>query len=257
MAKGGTGLGIASGAIASGPITTTFLSTATVLSNSILGQYVACVGGTAYSVTLPSAVGIEGRTLGIRIDPSMTNLVTLTAQAGQLIDGKATRIMWAGESALLVSDGVSWHKLSGVTIPMQCAMRLNNPISISGGAPAVDVAWNQTDIDNTGLMADAAINHRITFVRPGTYTISCDLLITTFAAAGHGQSQTLLNGVPIFANLGYSESASDVGITGTQAIAVAAGDTYSCQFSATQNCQVFGAFSGNSSYFTATEVPSW
>lgn len=78
-----------------------------------------------YTVTLPPAAGCAGRQLSIAIAPTTTKLITVDGNASELIDGAASRVMWAGETATLLSDGVGWVKVAGKSIPMSFAAHSN------------------------------------------------------------------------------------------------------------------------------------
>jgi hypothetical protein len=46
-------------------------------------------------------------------------MVSVNGNAAELIDGSNARLMWAGESAMLLCDGTGWAKVSGKSIPMK------------------------------------------------------------------------------------------------------------------------------------------
>jgi hypothetical protein len=71
-----------------------------------------------YTISLPYANKMTGGFINIRIDTANTKIITIARQGTDLIDGLTSRKMWAGESALLYSDGTNWHKLSGLSKPM-------------------------------------------------------------------------------------------------------------------------------------------
>ena len=239
------------------PIAIIDVSSATVLGDSAFARYIRCGGASPYAVTLPDAGSQSGRTLGIMISQDMTNLVSLTGASGQLIDGENIRIMWAGETALLMSDGVGWTKLHGKSIPMQCAMRLNAPFSVTGGAAAAVIPWNQVDIDNTGLMADPVTNHGINIVRKGTYQLSLSVLATSLAANAEVLTQTKFSGVALFADQEHGVSGQNVATANSQPVLVLTLGRFICEITSSANCDAFGDPNGNSSYYSAIEVPSW
>ena len=84
---------------------------------SITGTYTAlstdevilASAGSAFTITLPTAVGITGRTYTIKKTDASVNAVTLDANGAETIDGALT-ISLANqyESVTLVSNGVSW-----------------------------------------------------------------------------------------------------------------------------------------------------
>lgn len=94
------------GARALRSVTTT--ATATVDDDVILAD----ASGGAFTVTLPSAVGIEGKPLTVRRTSPGANLVTVTTTGSQTIGtGTATSFRLLGRNALLTiqSDGTNWQ----------------------------------------------------------------------------------------------------------------------------------------------------
>ncbi len=146
----------------------------------------------ACSANLPAPAA--GKVVGLRITPASTNLFTLNPNGSETIDGASSRILWAAESAILVSEGTNWYKVAGKSIPMACTMRLT--ASTSGGVFAsgigTTVALNGTDLDNTGLMSDTA-NHRIKIRRAGNYQFNGVVIWAGFSAAAARAITGLLN----------------------------------------------------------------
>jgi lysophospholipase L1-like esterase len=146
----------------------TAVSTTTTLTSAALGTSVACTVGSAFTLTLPTPVGVAGQQISVRVVSASTQLLTLATAAGN-IDGQSTRIMWAGESATLLSDGTNWVKTAGRTIPMRCSLRMTAAQTLPNGANTT-ATLDTTTLDNTGLMATLGSNG-ITVQRPGTYTV--------------------------------------------------------------------------------------
>jgi hypothetical protein len=150
-------------------------SGAATLTASDLNTMQVCTVASAYTLTLPTPVGATGQQIGVRITPASTNLLTLATAAGN-IDGAATRIMWAGESATLVSDGANWLKIGGKTVPMMASIKQAVIQSIPNNAVTV-LGFDGSDVDNTGLMVTlgttGAQTGHMTIKRPGTYSIQC------------------------------------------------------------------------------------
>lgn len=140
--------------------------------------------GTSYTITLPAAASYPGEWIGFRMGPiaSLTGRVTLDGNSTETIDGSLTRLMWANESAVIISDGSNWYKVAGKSVPMFCQLSLSATQSgvTTGGGVAVQL--NTADDDNTTAMAVTASN-RIDIVRPGNYLlIGCVTWITTASA---------------------------------------------------------------------------
>lgn len=165
---------------------------ATTLTSSAFGKMHVCTDTAAdYTVGLPAAAGNAGKLLGIRISSACTKLVTLDGNASELIDGAATRVMWAGESALLLCDGVGWTKVAGKSIPMVCRMQGQESQSIPS-ATFTTLAL-PTAIVNIGGMADAA-NNRVLIRRGGTYHVSAQSSLPSILPTELSGIQILLNG---------------------------------------------------------------
>ena len=141
------------------------------------GFWHKCVATSAnYAITLPLASSWSGRFLGIRIDPSSTYLVTVTASGSDLIDGLATRVMWAKEVAELYSDGSSITKVGGKSIPMSCQMSCQTNTLFSAGT-ANKLPFASRDYDNTGtMMTDIVTNKRINILRSNLYQVNVNTL---------------------------------------------------------------------------------
>lgn len=146
------------------------VTTGTTLTSTAYSKWHNCSGTTAdYTVGLPTAVGAQGQWIAFRFDPALTKLVTLDGNSTETVGGALTRIFWARETAIFVSDNVNWVKLHYGFIPMTCSMRLSANQSIAAST-LVLIQLDATDIDNTGRMADTG-NHKMVCVRPGNYSI--------------------------------------------------------------------------------------
>src|SRR5262245_19801165 len=87
-----------------------------------------CSGTSAdYTVTLPPAASCPYEILGLQMAPiaSLSKLVTIDANGSEKIDDQLTRVMWANEVAILLSDGANWTKCGGKpSIPMMACITL-------------------------------------------------------------------------------------------------------------------------------------
>jgi hypothetical protein len=146
-------------------ISITGATTATV------GRRHVCSGTSAdYTVTLPTAVGNTGRLIAFRMSNALTKLVTLDGNSTETIDGLTTRVMWAGESAILISDGSNWFKIAGRSIPFEAVIEGRSATSI---ANTTTVRINMTDTirQSVGTLVDLT-NDRVTVPRPGKWILS-------------------------------------------------------------------------------------
>lgn len=93
-----------SGVIVTGATTATF------------GAWHWISGTTAdYTITLPTAVGNAGKTIGLRVKDAAvaSRTYTVATTSGQFIDGASTAVLQANASLILLSDGVGWSRIGG------------------------------------------------------------------------------------------------------------------------------------------------
>jgi hypothetical protein len=240
------------------------ITTATALTSAGLGLMHKCTVSAAYTVTLPTPVGYAGQQTGIRVAHSSTQLLTLATAAG-LIDGASTRIMWAGESAMLESDGTNWVKIAGRTIPMQGVMALS-AAQLIGTGTVTNVPLTETYIDNTALMCDPVTNQYITVQRPADYTVTARVAWAALAAVSNRTITVAYKNGSSSAPAAQDERYASTGglpcIGATGVMAFAAGDH--CTLSAYQSS---GAsldanvgtplYYGDGTLLSLTEIPAW
>ncbi len=125
-----------------------------------------------HTVTLPAPALASGKPqlVAVKVDPASTKLVTLAPHAAETIDGASSRVLWAGEFAVLLTDGTNWFKVDGQSYPMACRLALSAAQSISNDT-LTRVNLDTTLVDNTGLMADTS-NHRVAIQRAGSYVVT-------------------------------------------------------------------------------------
>lgn len=134
-------------------------------------NWIDCSGTSAnYTVTLPSPAGHAGQYIALRMDPALTKLVTIARNSADTIDGATSRLMWANESAILLTDGVNWFKVAGKSIPMSAYACRRAALTATNNTQII-VALDTLKSDNSGLMVDVTINHRINIVRGATYIV--------------------------------------------------------------------------------------
>lgn len=137
------------------------------------------ISGTSasYTITLPATSGNTGKLIGFRVAAlaSASKLYTLDGNTSETINGALTRVMWAGEAAILLCDGSNWFKIAGLSIPMSANLSLTGgPQNYTGNTYTV-VLLNNIVSDNTNLIADTT-NHRLNVQRTSAY--SCIGFIT-------------------------------------------------------------------------------
>ena len=235
----------------------------TTTASLIIGRWNNCTATSAnYTVTLPAAASYSGQIVGIRIDTSSTYLVTVQGNGAELIDGSNTRIMWAGEVCELKSNGTSWNKIAGKSIPMCSTMYLNANQLFAA------VTWTTIAFDTVlwsggcpSAMTDLA-NHRVVVQRPGRYSITGNVRwnTTNASATAHDHRLNATGGPVIYT--------SDMIVPATQAFSrtlVSNGqqcstgdfimfDAYYYTGSYTTTC--FTA-SANGTWLEVVEIPTW
>jgi len=138
-----------------------------------IGRMHVCSGTSAdYTLTLPAASGNTGKFLGVRMATGLTKLVTIDGNASETIDGAATRVMWAGESAILLCDGSNWFKVAGRSLAMCAEMYMSANMSNFTTSAETLVTLNTAAVDNTAMMVSTGSN-QITCKRSGVYSINC------------------------------------------------------------------------------------
>lgn len=238
------------------------LSGATSMTSADYGLMHACTVSAAYTVTLPTPVSIAGTQIGVRVKPSSTNLLTLATAAGN-IDGSSTRVMWAGESAMLESDGTNWVKIGGKTIPMQGVMALNATQSVASGS-VVNVPLTHTYIDNTGLMCDPVTNQYITVQRAANYAVVARVAWASLSALAIRVIVVAYKGgsTPAAQDERYAASGGSpcIGAAGVETFAAGNYCTLSTfqdtGASQTANIGTSAAY-GDGTILSLTEIPAW
>jgi len=187
----------------------------TVLTSAAFGTTQSCFGTSAnFAVTLPSVSGNSGKIIGFTMQPGLTKFVTLVRNAGDLIDGAVSRIMWANETATLYCTGTNWIKISGKSIPMTCTIYRATNQSISNNVQT-NVAFDSLLNDNTGLMASLS-NNRIIMYRPSNYILTTSILWNPFTATStNTQIRLQFNGVTGFLSIALASIGSYVSSSGT------------------------------------------
>lgn len=143
----------------------------TTLTTAALGKLHICSGTSAdYTVTLPTAASCANESISFAMAAGLTKLVTIDANGTETIDGALTRMMYANETATLFSDGTTWIKTAGKTLPIAAQMSRDAAQSIS------DVTVTKILFDaivfNAAGCADATTNDRFDIKRSGKYLVS-------------------------------------------------------------------------------------
>lgn len=158
-----------------------------------VGRQHVCSGTSAdYTVTLPAASGNAGRLIGFRMASGLTKLVTLDGNASETLDGVLTRIMWAGESCVLLCDGSNWFKVAGVSKPQTIKLVRTTTLSIAHNT-LTDVTWTAATWDDlSGFTSGTTATIR----RGGRYDV-----IGTAAWASNSTGLRFINAATSAANV--------------------------------------------------------
>lgn len=147
------------------------ITAANTLSSSAFGKLHQCSGTTSdYTVTLPAVSGNAGKVIGFQMSTALTKLVTLDGNASETIDGSLTRIMWAGESAILYCDGTTWSKIDGKSIPMTAGQTVSGAQTVGSGTATKKTLGTSYASNCPSAMNDTT-NSKIIILRPSVYNI--------------------------------------------------------------------------------------
>jgi hypothetical protein len=184
-----------------------------------------CSGTVAdYTVTLPAAATVANQTITFRMAGALTKLVTLAGNGGETIDGAATRVMWAHESATLWSDGTSWAKIGGRSVPMAATLKRTTAQSVPVDAWTA-IACTTVVSDNTPFAFADSVNGRVNVKRPGRY-----------AAAGFVSFQGVTTGEEVNGGVAKSAATPSDGPNAFTTTAAPASNTVQASASATFDC---------------------
>lgn len=77
---------------------------------AVVGDFIRCTtAGGGFTVTLPTAVGCDGREIAISKTSADTNVLLVDTTGGETINGVATKsILFDGSSMTVRSDGANW-----------------------------------------------------------------------------------------------------------------------------------------------------
>jgi hypothetical protein len=64
--------------------------------------------GAAIDITLPTAIGVTGKTYTVKRTDATIHIVRLITSGGQTIDGEATQTLQRWDSITVISDGSNW-----------------------------------------------------------------------------------------------------------------------------------------------------
>lgn len=220
---------------------------------AVIGRLNVCSGTSAnYTVALPPVSGNAGKYIGFRMAAGLTKLVTLDGDGTETIDGSTTRVMWAGETALLYCDGSTWTKMAGKSVPMSCSMSRTTTKTISASTESL-VEMNAIANEAPAGLGNAT-SGRITVARPGNYSVATAGAMLLSANSGNNQVYPRQNGAKVeFLGLMPGLNGQYVGPTSTHSIYAAASD----YFEMGAYSDVSATFSANTPLLVVLEIPQW
>jgi hypothetical protein len=145
-----------------------------VLTNTAFGKMHYCTTPTAaYTVTLPTAVGYAGQSIGFRFASANTYIITIDGNASETINLKLTRPYVHDEYLIIISDGSNWRIRTESLIQVGCRVTKAAVQSIPNNT-LTKINFDTEDYDYDSCF-DSVTNYRFTPKAPGTYAI--DMLL--------------------------------------------------------------------------------
>lgn len=234
-------------------------NTITAAATAIIGRLNVCSGTTAdYTVTLPAVSGNAGKYIGFAMAQGLTRFVTLDGNASETIDGAATRIMWAGEVAILRCDGTAWTKVGGKTRPMVCLMSAAANTSVAN-TTSTTIPVATVVSDNTGRMADTSGSTRMYCRRGGNYLLTAVVRWAAATTAGDASGYYYLNDTTDFLQI-YAAATNTNGSAQPSSGTTAPASLATGDFIRLRGYHVSGASrnaNAGDSYLALTELPTW
>jgi hypothetical protein len=242
---------------------------ATTLTGTAFGRWHVCVdAGTPadYTVLLPPVSGNGGKFIALRMDSSLTKLVTIAGNAlGEKIDGFTSRVLWYNELAVLYCTGSAWIKIAGKSRSMSAACSQLNAQSIPDSTPTKLV------LDGTAYTAGISDfldtgNNWFMPRRTGAYqvSISVGLAAGTVATRFYVRTNSSpASASPVFAEMAIPNTATTPWLTTSAVIALGAGtpvwvevfhNTGGARNTALPNA--VGTINARA-YFSIIEIPVW
>lgn len=162
------------------------IGSSTILTSTALGKaHVIYDNGANYSVTLPAGAPV-GSILMVRVSSVATKLYTLNGNDAN-IDGQASRVMWAGESALLLREAANWCKIDGRSRPMTGGLQRTTSQTGIVAATNTQVQFTGPFGDPSGLnLSYNAGSQNFICRRAGNYVMSANLALAGTGIAGSG-----------------------------------------------------------------------
>lgn len=180
---------------------------AVTLGDTAFGKLHQCTGTSAdYTVILPAVSGNSGKIISFQMSTALTKLVTIDGNGSETIDGATTRVMWAGETAVLYCDGTAWTKVGGKTIPMIAGQSVSATQSVATATATKKTLGSSIASNCPASMNDTA-NSKIVIARASSYQIQYGSRIQNVSTGSSTESMLYVNGGEIAITFAYFPSA--------------------------------------------------
>lgn len=241
--------------------TTSFSTTGT----AVIGTDNHCTATSAnYAITLPAASACSGLTLLISIDSTSTYKITVTGNSSDTIDGSNTRIMWANEVAELKSNGTTWTKIGGKSIPMTSVLGLNGAQTFAGSTLTGFTNFQTNLLNQAPSGMQQASSSQFTVLRPGTYKLTLRVLFNNTNTTTSLAQCTIIGGASLASASTYCTNASNLyGGFSTRTMSLTAGIVVSLEgiyYGGTYTTSYLyndSASPGLWNLFEIMEIPTW
>lgn len=217
---------------------------------AMLNRSHVCSGsGSDYTVTLPAAAANNGAMLSVQVAVDCTVFITLACTGAETIDGLTTRVLWAGENCLLVSNGLSWSKIAGKSIPMSFEMYQSAAVSNWTNGTITQMTFDTITINSNNLIVSSVLTAK----RPAKWSFSLCPIYASVAGGNLTRAITFLykNDVA-FKKIGDQQMSAAQGAGAGQPcsgiLSLASGDTvkiYGQLVTASGTTNVCGYIGGN------------
>ena len=144
------------------------LSAATTLDNT---HNIVFCGSGAYTVTLPTAASVAGKTYYIKNINTNSDDINIDGFGTETIDGDLSLVLYVYNDAVrVVSDGTNWRIVADERQAHRCQLYLNSSESIVTGTDT-KIPFD-TKVTDVGEIGDIVTDERIEIVRTGDYLIT-------------------------------------------------------------------------------------
>lgn len=199
------------------------ITSATTLDNT--HNVVFCNTG-AYTVTLPTAGSVAGKTYYIKNIDTGSDDITIATNGAETIDGEASLVLYVYNDAIrIVSDGTNWRIVADERIPHKCVLTRDAVQTISN-TTNTEILFDAEGVDNAEMgLSDGTNGNSITIQRAGEYIVTADWTSQDTDANEYTRTYINVNGVAARVNQSRNVTANSLCTsTVTYTATFAAGD---------------------------------